>query len=128
MGDNFKKVQSGQTLRVPAEAFNAFIDSARNYRDRQQSREAESQPKLRRSGIIRIKNGSGADWNRFEALGSIVRSSPQRTTSTRSRTKSSWSASRLVAKTMPGDSACSWNRWPRTESASLSSVVSVLFG
>ena len=69
MGDSFKKVQSGQALRIPAEAFNAFVDAARDYRGRQQTRETEGQPKLRQSGIIRVKNGSGADRNWFEILG-----------------------------------------------------------
>jgi len=69
MGDNFKKVQSGRSLRIPAEAFNAFIDAARDFRDRQQSRGTATQPQFRQSGIVRVKNGSGADRNRFEILG-----------------------------------------------------------
>lgn len=69
MGDNFKKVQTGQPLKIPAETFNAFLDAARDFRARQQSRETQFQPTFRQSGIVKVKNGSGEDRNRFEILG-----------------------------------------------------------
>ncbi len=69
MGDNFKKVQTGQPLKIPAETFNAFLDAARDFRSRQQSRESQSEPSFRQSGIVKVKNGSGEDRNRFEILG-----------------------------------------------------------
>ena len=69
MGDNFKKVQTGQPLKIPAETFNAFLDAARDFRARQQSRETQSQPTFRQSGIVKVKNSSGADRGRFEILG-----------------------------------------------------------
>ena len=37
MGDAFKKVQSGDALRIPAETFNTFIDAARDFKARRQS-------------------------------------------------------------------------------------------
>ena len=69
MGDNFKKVQAGQPLKIPAETFNAFLDAARDFRARQQSRETQSQQTFRQSGIVKVKNSSGADRGRFEILG-----------------------------------------------------------
>jgi len=69
VGDTFKKVQSGDPLRIPAETFNTFIDAARDFKSRRQSRTRESQVEFRQTGIIPVKNNSGADRNRFDVLG-----------------------------------------------------------
>lgn len=69
MADPLKKVQSGQKLRIPAATYNAFIDTARDLRQRQQRRDQEPQAEHRDTGIVLIKNGSGADRKRFEILG-----------------------------------------------------------
>ncbi len=69
MGDTFKKVQSGDPLRIPAETFNTFIDAARDFKARRQSRTRESRFDIRQTGIIPVKNNSGADRNRFDILG-----------------------------------------------------------
>lgn len=69
MGDPFRKVQAGQPLTIPAEAFNAFLDAAQDLRNRRQSRQQEPFPQFRQSGIVRLKNGSGVDQERFAALG-----------------------------------------------------------
>ena len=69
MGDAFKKVQAGQSLKIPAAAFNAFIDAAEDFRRRQESNTQTAQPQFRQAGIVRVKNASGADRERFEILG-----------------------------------------------------------
>lgn len=64
-----QKVQSGQPLRIPAESFNAFLDAAQDFRNRQRSVSSESQPAVRQTGIVKVKNSSGEDRGRFEVLG-----------------------------------------------------------
>lgn len=68
MGDSFKKVQTGDKLRIPAATFNAFIDAARDYQDRQQSRGQGAQAGHRSSGIVLVKNACGSDLNRYAIL------------------------------------------------------------
>ena len=69
MGDTFKKVQSGDPLRIPAETFNTFVDAARDFKSRRQSRTREPQFEFRQTGIIPVKNNSGVDCSRFDVLG-----------------------------------------------------------
>jgi hypothetical protein len=69
MGDNFKKVQTGDKLRIPAAAYNAFIDSAHDFQDRQRNQGRTPQAAYRTSGIVLVKNASGADQDRFAVLG-----------------------------------------------------------
>ena len=64
-----QKVQSGQPLRIPAETFNAFLDAAQDFRNRQQARSRDPQPTFRQSGIVKVKNASGEDRGRFDILG-----------------------------------------------------------
>mgnify|MGYP005852583313 CR=1 FL=1 len=69
MGDALKKVQAGQPLRIPAAAYNAFVDAARDFHDRQRRTEGQGKPLFRQSGIILVKNATGEDRNRFDVLG-----------------------------------------------------------
>ena len=69
MGETFKKVQAGDPLRIPAETFNTFIDAARDFKARRQSRTRDPKFDIRQTGIIPVKNNSGADRNRFDVLG-----------------------------------------------------------
>ncbi|WP_428937755.1 hypothetical protein [Fontivita pretiosa] len=69
MSDPLTKVQSGQKLRIPAAAYNAFVDAARDLRQRQQRQDQEPQARMRETGIVLIKNASGADRARFDILG-----------------------------------------------------------
>ena len=69
MVDPFRKVQSGQPLMIPAAAFNSFIDAAEDYRRRQQSQFQDPQPQFRQTGIVRVKNATGVDQDRFAILG-----------------------------------------------------------
>jgi hypothetical protein len=67
-GDAFKKVQPGQRLEITAEAFNAFLDAARAVREHKVFGTDASQF-FRQSGIVKVRNASGADRGRFAVLG-----------------------------------------------------------
>ena len=69
MTQAFRKVQSGDKLRIPAAAYNAFVDTAMDLRRRQQSQEQGAMPEQRQTGIILIRNDSGDDRGRFDVLG-----------------------------------------------------------
>ena len=69
MGDTFKKVQSGDPLRIPAETFNTFIDAAQDFKSRRQSSSRKPAFDLQQTGIVSVRNTSGADRERFEVLG-----------------------------------------------------------
>jgi hypothetical protein len=69
MADTLKKVQSGDKLRMPAAAYNAFVDTAMDLRRRQQSQEQGATPEQRQTGIILVRNDSGEDRARFDVLG-----------------------------------------------------------
>ncbi|HXG09467.1 MAG TPA: hypothetical protein VNK04_06730 [Gemmataceae bacterium] len=67
-GDAFKKVQPGQRLEITAEAYNAFLDAARAVREHKVFGTEASQF-FRQSGIVKVRNASGADQGRFAVLG-----------------------------------------------------------
>jgi len=46
VGNPFKKVQPGQKLEIPAEAFNTFIDAALDFKARQRSQQQSSIPAI----------------------------------------------------------------------------------
>lgn len=68
-GDHLKKAQSGQPLRIPAQTFNSFVDAARDFQLRQQSQTTGSSRSFRQTGIVLVRNDSGADRERFHILG-----------------------------------------------------------
>lgn len=69
MGDDLKKVQSGDPLTIPAATFNAFIDAALDQRRRQRGVGREGQPVFHQAGIILVRNDTGGDLDRFSAVG-----------------------------------------------------------
>lgn len=69
MADALRKVKPGDPLVIPAETFNAFVETAQDLRSRQQNQMRDAQPLTRPSGIVRIRNDSGVDRNRFDVLG-----------------------------------------------------------
>jgi len=64
-----KKVKSGDPLVIPAPTYNAFVDSAVDHKARQQSSSQADRQAFRQSGIVLVKNASGADRQRFDVLG-----------------------------------------------------------
>ena len=69
--DHLRKVQSGQKLEIPAGTFNAFVDAAKDLRSRQQSRRQEHEPRYPNSGVVKVRNQSGQDRDRFDVLGLV---------------------------------------------------------
>ena len=68
-GDAMKKVQPGDRLKIPAETFNTFIDTARAFRADQQNLGVQPRPELRDRDVVLVRNNSGADRQRFDVLG-----------------------------------------------------------
>ena len=68
MGDALKKVQAGQRMEIPAEAYNAFIDAVRQERARRHSIEQDAGVELRQTGIIKVRNQTGANQDRYNIL------------------------------------------------------------
>ena len=69
MGDTLKKVQSGDPLVFPAQTFNAFIDAAKDYQQRQRNLGSDQQHATRQTGIVPIRNDTTADLERFDIVG-----------------------------------------------------------
>ena len=67
-GDPLKKVQRGNRLEIPAEAYNAFIDAARQQRASQHDVLREAGAEFRQAGIIKVRNTSSDDLARFAVL------------------------------------------------------------
>ena len=65
MGDALKKVQAGQRMEIPAEAYNAFIDAVREERARRHSIQQEAGLEVRQTGIIKVRNQTGTDQDRY---------------------------------------------------------------
>jgi len=73
-GDDLKKVQRGQALRMPASAYNAFIDAAADYRRRSLGIEGQYKQRDSRSGVVIVRNQSGSALDQFAVveLGSVI--------------------------------------------------------
>ncbi len=69
MSDTLRKVKSGDPFKMPAATFNAFVDAARAHRQRQQASSQQPKPAERHSGIVLVRNDSGAGRDRFDVLG-----------------------------------------------------------
>jgi hypothetical protein len=69
MSDALKKVQSGQKLQIPAQAYNAFIDAAVDYRRRTAHIGQKAEPTTRQTSIVLVRNDSGSNQNRLAVLG-----------------------------------------------------------
>lgn len=67
-GDPFKKVLPGQKLRIPAEAFNGFIDAATYVRARQHNSETDVPESFRQTSIVRVRNTTDETVPRFGIL------------------------------------------------------------
>ncbi|MCI0333703.1 MAG: hypothetical protein L0228_10835 [Planctomycetes bacterium] len=67
-GDPLKKVQAGERLNIPAEAYNAFIDAARATRG-QQALGANADAFSRQTTLAKVRNLTGANRERFSIVG-----------------------------------------------------------
>ncbi|NJL31872.1 MAG: hypothetical protein HC898_09705 [Phycisphaerales bacterium] len=69
MSDALKKVRTGDPLRIPAAAYNSFIDSAIDLQTRQMNQARMPRSTHSDSDIVLVKNATGADQDRFAVLG-----------------------------------------------------------
>ena len=69
MSNAMKKVQSGQPLVIPAGAYNAFIDTALDFRQRTTHLGQGQQPAFAQASLVLVRNDSGSDLGRSEILG-----------------------------------------------------------
>jgi len=69
MSDHMKKVQSGDPLVIPAQAYNAFVDAAKDFQQRTRHVGQQATPGYRSASIVLVKNESGEDRDRFDVLG-----------------------------------------------------------
>ena len=70
MPDDLRKVRSGNPLRLPAGAYNAFVDAAVDLRRRQGRGEAVAGPLVESAqrGIVLVRNDSDDDIEPYHAL------------------------------------------------------------
>lgn len=68
-GDDYKKVFAGQRVRLPAAAFNSMLDSAQALKNRAHDTSADLSQAWPSTGIVYVKNDSGAARDRFDVLG-----------------------------------------------------------
>jgi hypothetical protein len=69
MTSMLQKVKRGDPLVIPAGTFNTFVDAARDFQQRQRDRQREAQRDRVGTGIVLVRNESGADSERFDVLG-----------------------------------------------------------
>ncbi len=69
MGDPLKKVQPGQELAIPAEAYNAFVDAAMACRINRSLGLTGPNPPGRQAGLIKVKNNTAGVLQRFAPVG-----------------------------------------------------------
>jgi len=69
MADPFSKVRPGDELRIPAEAYNAFLDAVSWVKTQQRNLRAGTGNEVTDADMVLVKNASGDDRNRFDILG-----------------------------------------------------------
>ena len=69
MAGSLRKVSPGDPLRMPAETFNTFIDVARDFQQRQRGVHRDAQRDRLDTGLVLVRNTSGAARGRFDVLG-----------------------------------------------------------
>src|SRR5690554_6351625 len=70
-GDSFRKVRPREPLRIPAAAYNAFIDAARAHRGapHDADRIVTSDRDVLRAALTPVRNGTGSTIPRFGVMG-----------------------------------------------------------
>ncbi len=74
MGDQFRKVQPGDPLKIPAEAWNALVDLSRLQKNQRHDQLAEAEGTSRQTTLAKVRNQTGIDLERFSivALGTPI--------------------------------------------------------
>lgn len=68
MGDKYRKVLRGEKLQISADVWNTLLDVAEDRGAKRHNQDSESAPLLRNTGLIKIRNQSGAPLNRFAVV------------------------------------------------------------
>jgi hypothetical protein len=68
-GDAFKRVRQGDSMQIPAAAWNACLDAAEAHKRGEQSPFVGVPQEFRQADIVLVKNSSGSDVSRFGILG-----------------------------------------------------------
>jgi hypothetical protein len=78
MPDALKKVLPGTPLRIPAEAYNAFVETALAHQHRQLDAAGNAIARCRDATIALVRNDTGADLPRFAVieLDSVIVTTP----------------------------------------------------
>lgn len=74
MGDQFRKVQQGDPLRIPAEAWNALIDLSQHEKNNRHNQQFKDEGSIRQTTLAKVRNQTGFDLDRFSivALGTPI--------------------------------------------------------
>lgn len=68
-GTSLGHVRRGELLRIPAGAYNAFVDAALRDRDQALSMRTGGSSASSDAGVVHVRNDSGGDLSRFQVLG-----------------------------------------------------------
>jgi len=66
---DLRKVMPGESLQIPASAYNAFVDAAADHRNRMTGLERHPGLSTAPGGIVMVRNTSGSDRARFDVMG-----------------------------------------------------------
>ena len=69
MADAFKKVKAGDKFHFPARFYNALVDVAGAQLAREHDQPGPPPPRRKPSGLVLVRNSSGADVGQFGILG-----------------------------------------------------------
>jgi len=69
MSDPFRKVSSGERMRIPARTYNAFIDAAMDLQQRRMSGKGGLNERNIQPVLVMVQNDSGDDCQEGDVLG-----------------------------------------------------------
>ena len=74
MGDQFRKVQPGDPLKIPAEAWNALVDLSQQQKNQRHDQQSKDEGSSRQTTLAKVRNQTGIDLDRFSivALGTPI--------------------------------------------------------
>jgi len=74
VGDQFRKVQPGDPLKIPAEAWNALVDLSQQQKNQRHDQLSKDEGSLRQTNLAKVRNQTGGDLDRFSivALGTPI--------------------------------------------------------
>jgi len=67
-GDALRKVRTGEPLRIPAAAYNAFVDAAVGHRSRDRNGVADPQREIMQRGVVLVRNDSDQTIEPYHAM------------------------------------------------------------